>query len=266
MGVELTILGSGSGGNAAYLECGKTRILIDVGLSGKQIRDRLLKINRSPETLSGIIISHEHTDHIKGLLMIAARLGIPVYTNRLTSESIVEYFDEKFCFKIFQNGESFEVGDIEVEVFSVPHDAVDPIGLSFITNSGKIGYVTDIGCVTALTAERFRSAQVLVVEANHDVEMLRNDPHRPWSLKQRIMGKHGHLSNESAAELIERTITENLQHITLAHLSQECNLPELAVKVVSKKLQTIGARHITVRAASQDSPTPTVRLDNGKVF
>ncbi len=266
MCVKLTILGSGSGGNATYLECGKTRILIDAGLSGRQIRERLLKINRSPETLTGIIISHEHTDHIDGLAVIAAKLGIPVYTNRLTREGILEKFDKKFCFKIFQNGESFEIGDIEVEVFSVPHDAVDPTGFTFITNSGKIGFATDIGCVTALTAERFRSAQVLVVEANHDVEMLQNDPCRPWSLKQRIMGKHGHLSNESAAELIERTITENLQHITLAHLSQDCNRPELALKVINKRLQTIGATQITVSAASQDRPAPTIRLENGKVI
>lgn len=265
MGVELTILGSGSSGNAAYLECGKTRILIDAGLSGKQIRERLLKINKSPEMLTGIVISHEHSDHIGGLAIIAARLGIPVYSNRLTSECILENFDEKFCFKIFQNGESFEIGDIEVEVFSVPHDAVDPIGFTFITNSGKIGYVTDVGYVTKLTAERCRSAQILVVEANHDLEMLQNDARRPWSLKQRIMSKHGHLSNESAAELIEQTITENLQHITLAHLSQDCNRPELAVKVINKRLQTIGATRVTVMAAHQDRPASTIKLENGKV-
>lgn len=266
MSVELTILGSGSGGNAAYIECGETRILVDAGLSGRQIRERLLKINRTPEMLTAILVSHEHTDHIQGLGMIGGKLGIPIYVNRHTSEFIKESFEDKFDFRIFQLGASFEIGDIGVDVFSVPHDALDPVGFAFHSNDGKIGYVTDLGCVTALVVERLRSSHILVVEANHDVEMLQNDPRRPWSLKQRILSRHGHLSNESAAELVQKAIGSELQHLTLAHLSQDCNKPELAMKVVKNKLQEIGATSVNVSHAFQNKPAPTIRLENGSVI
>lgn len=263
MGARLTILGSGSGGNAAYLECGKTAILIDAGLSGKQIRERLKQIGKSVENLSAVIVSHEHTDHIKGLAMIAARHGIPVYANRSTRDAIVYYHsDEKFNFHIFETGHAFEVGEIGIQVFSVPHDGVDPVGFTFETNEGKIGFVTDLGHATKLVIERIRSAHVLVVEANHDVQMLQENPYRPWSLKQRILGKHGHLSNESAAELVEQVVNEDLQHLILAHLSQECNKPDLALKVVKRKLTEIGACHVEVQHAYQERIARTVTLEN----
>ncbi|MCX7872471.1 MAG: MBL fold metallo-hydrolase [Verrucomicrobiae bacterium] len=267
MGAKLTILGSGSGGNAAFLECGETAILIDAGLSGKQIRERLGQIGKSVENLSGIIISHEHTDHINGLAMVAARFDIPVYTNRLTSQAICEYFeDEKFDFRIFQTGNAFEIGNICVEVFPVPHDSIDPVGFTFETNEGKIGFVTDLGHVTKLVVERVRSAHVLVVESNHDVKMLQENPNRPWSLKQRILGRHGHLSNESAAELVQQVVNAELQHLILAHLSEECNRPELALKVMKQKLVQLGACHVDFQSAFQDKLSKTVFLKNRTVL
>lgn len=260
MSVQLTILGSGSAGNSAFLECGKTRILIDAGLSGRQIRLRLGEINRVPETLNGILITHEHTDHIQGLAMIAAKLGIPVYANRDTANFIRSQFEEKFDLKIFQTGSYFEVDDIGVEVFTLPHDALDPVGFAFHTQSGKIGFVTDLGHITGLVVERLRASKILVVEANHDVEMLKNDPFRPWHLKQRIMSKHGHLSNESAAELITRTISDELKHLMLAHLSRDCNKPELALRAVKHRLDELGANHISVHHAHQDKVAQTIFL------
>lgn len=267
MGARLTILGSGSGGNAAFFECGETAILIDAGLSGKQICERLSKIGRSVERLSGIVISHEHTDHIKGLAVVAARYEIPVYANRHTSEAICEmHRDKKFNFRIFQTGSAFEIGDICIHVFPVPHDGVDPVGFVIETNEGKIGFVTDLGHVPRLVMERVRSANALVVESNHDVRMLQENPHRPWSLKQRILGKHGHLSNESAAEFVEQIVSAELQHLVLAHLSEECNKPELAMNVMKRKLNEVGATHIEVQHAFQDRIARTVTIKNGVVL
>lgn len=263
MGAKLTILGSGSSGNAAFLECGKTAILIDAGLSGRQIRERLKQIGKSIENLSGIIISHEHHDHIKGLAIVAARNDIPVYTNRYTSQAICDFHkDEKFDFRIFHTGSDFNIGDIGIHVFPVPHDGIDPVGFTFETNEGKIGFITDLGHVTKLVVERVRSVNVLVVESNHDVQMLQENPHRPWSLKQRILGKHGHLSNESAAELVEQVVDVQLQHLILAHMSQECNKPDLALRVMRKKLDEVGAHHIQVQHAFQDRLARTVVLKN----
>jgi len=265
--VELTILGSGSSGNAAFLESGDTKILIDAGLSGKQIRERLLKIRRSPEDLTAILISHEHTDHIQGLAIIAARLGIPVYATKNTCQYIRDYFpDEKFDFRVFQSGASIEIEDFGIDVFAVPHDGLDPVGFAIHTNDGKIGYVTDIGCVTRLVVERVRSSHILVIEANHDVQMLQNDPYRPWSLKQRILSRHGHLSNESAAELVEQAVSAELQYLTLAHLSRECNKPDIALNVMKKKLKEIGISSISVACASQTQIASTVKLKNGAVI
>lgn len=269
MGVRLTILGSGSGGNAAYLECGETAILIDAGLSGRQISTRLKEIGKSVETLSGIIISHEHTDHIKGLGVIAADYGIPVYANRCTSEAIRHFrgFDgSKFNFRIFETGNSFEIGNVCVQAFPVPHDVSDPVGFLIETNDGNIGIVTDLGHAPRLVIERVRSAHVLVVESNHDVRMLMEHPYRPWSLKQRILSKHGHLSNESAAELVEQVVSAELQHLVLAHLSEECNKPELAMNVMKRKLNEIGATHIEVQHAFQDRIAKTVHIKNRVVL
>ncbi len=267
MSVELTILGSGSSGNAAYLECGCAKILIDAGLSGRQIRERLLQIRRSPENLTAILISHEHTDHIQGLAIIAAKLGIPVYATKQTCNYIRERFpNEKFDFRVFQSDASFEIGEFGIEVFNVPHDGLDPVGFAIHTGDGKIGFVTDIGCVTRLVVERIRASHILVVEANHDVQMLNNDPRRPWSLKQRILSRHGHLSNESAAELVEQAMSSELQHLMLAHLSQDCNRPEIALKVVKNRLQQIGATTVNVAYAFQNRVAPTIKLNNGSVI
>jgi len=252
--VHFTILGSGSGGNCAYLETPLTRLLIDAGLSGRQIRQRLGTIGRSPETLHGILITHEHSDHIAGL---AARLDIPVYCNRLTKEAIEAQLQIQINARIFDTGASFEAGDITVDTFSVPHDANDPVGFLLRTPSGNIGIVTDLGHATKLVVERVRAANVLLLEANHDVKMLRDDPRRPWSLKQRILSRHGHLSNDGAADLIEQAVSAGLARLYLGHLSRDCNRPELAHRVISERLRRVGATHVHVEAAFQDIPSPT---------
>ena len=260
MPVRLTILGSGSAGNCAYVETDETRVLIDAGFSLRQIRHRLAAIGRGPEQLSGILVTHEHSDHVQGLAALSQKLHIPVYCNRPTQEAVEYQLQTRLACRLFSTGNSFEVGDLTVETFAVPHDAQDPVGFLLRTPSVNIGFLTDLGHTTRLVLERVRSANVLVLEANHDVKMLQDCPHRPWSLKQRILGRHGHLSNEAAADTAEQIMSADLRHLYLGHLSRECNRPELAHRVVHERLQQIGAQHVRLELTSQDLPCPTLSL------
>jgi phosphoribosyl 1,2-cyclic phosphodiesterase len=297
MSVRLTILGSGSNGNCAYVETDETRILVDAGFSARQIRQRLATIGRSPENLTGILITHEHADHISGLLALADKLKIPIYCNRATQEATLWTFKSKWVktpalngsdgnhdhsdlplfakretagaqgkgrssldWRLFRTGDSFELNDLLVETFSIPHDAQDPVGFVLRSNGTSIGFATDLGHVTKLVVDRLRTANTVVLESNHDVKMLQECPHRPWSLKQRILGRHGHLSNEAAADCVEQIIGADLRTLYLGHLSRECNRPEIARRVVSQRLQKIGATHVALALASQDVPCPTLNL------
>lgn len=260
MPVRLTILGSGSSGNCAYLETDDARLLIDAGFSGRQIRQRLAQIGKTPESLTGILLTHEHSDHIQGLVGLGAKLQIPIYCNRLTKEAVEQQLQLKLDSRIFSTGSSFEVGDVTIETFSVPHDASDPIGFLLRTVSGNVGFLTDLGHATKLVVERVRSANVLILETNHDLKLLQDDPRRPWSVKQRIMSRHGHLSNDAAADVIEQIVTMDLRHVYLGHLSRDCNRPELAYRVVNDRLGKIGATHTLVKSTSQDEPCPTLEL------
>ena len=260
MSVSLTILGSGSSGNCAYLEAGESRLLIDAGLSGRQIRQRLLTIGRGPESLTGILITHEHSDHIQGLVGLASKLSVPIYCNRLTKEAIDAQLQVRLDYRIFDTGSSFEVGDVLVDSFSVPHDAYDPVGFLIHTSAGNIGFLTDLGYATKLVIERARAANVLVLEANHDLKLLQEDTRRPWSIKQRILSRHGHLSNDAAAEAAEQIVTAELRQLYLGHLSADCNRPELALGVLTGCLKKVGASHVRVEVANQDVPCATLAL------
>jgi phosphoribosyl 1,2-cyclic phosphodiesterase len=260
MAVRLTILGSGSAGNCAYVETAETRLLVDAGLSARQIRTRLASIGRAPENLSGILITHEHSDHIQGLGALAEKLQIPVYCNRPTQEAIQRQLNLRIACRLFATGVSFEIGDVLVETFAIPHDAQDPVGYLLRTNGANLGFLTDLGHVTKLVIQRVRPAHALVLEANHDIRMLQDCPHRPWSLKQRILSRHGHLSNDAAAEAAEQILSPDLRYLYLGHLSRECNRPELARHVVAERLDKLGASHVTLNLASQNVPCPTLSL------
>jgi len=260
VGVRLTILGSGSAGNCAFLETDETRILIDAGFSVRQIRQRLAGIGRAPESLHGILITHEHSDHIQGLAGLADKLHIPLYCNRATQEALEYQLDAQFECRLFTSGGSFEVGDIGVDTFAIPHDAQDPVGFLLHTPCGNIGFVTDLGHVTKLVIERVRPANVLILESNHDVKMLQDSVRRPWSLKQRILGRHGHLSNDDSANAAEQIVSDGLRHLYLGHLSRECNRPALAHRVMSTRLQQVGAHHVRMELTSQNVPCPTLSL------
>jgi len=256
----LTILGSGSSGNCAYVETPQARILIDAGFSLKQIRKRLAAIGRAPENLTGILVTHEHSDHVQGLVQLSEKLRIPVYCNRPTMEAIEYQARCRLPSRVFATGSSFDLEDIVVETFSIPHDAQEPVGFLLRTAEGNIGFLTDLGHATKLALERVRQAHVLVLESNHDVKLLQDCPHRPWSLKQRILSRHGHLSNEAAADAAEQIMNADLRHLYLGHLSRECNRPQLAFEVMKKRLEKIGASHVRLELTSQSEPSPTLAL------
>jgi phosphoribosyl 1,2-cyclic phosphodiesterase len=258
--VRLTILGSGSSGNCAYVETEEARVLIDAGFSLRQIRQRLATIGRAPENLTAILVTHEHSDHVQSLPILNEKLRIPVYCNRPTKEAVEYQLQTRLDCHLFATGTSFEVGDITVESFTIPHDAQDPVGYLLRTPGGNIGFLTDLGHTTRLVLERVRPAHALVLEANHDIKMLQDCPRRPWSLKQRILGRHGHLSNEAAADAAEQIMSADLRHLYLGHLSRECNRPELAHQVVNERLQKIGANHVRLELTSQAQPCPTLSL------
>lgn len=260
MPARFTILGSGSGGNCAYLETDSTRLLIDAGFSAKQIRLRLAALGRSPETLHGILITHEHGDHIRGLAVLCAKLQIPIYCNRLTKDAMEDALDTRFDCRLFQTGAAFDVGDVHVEAFAVPHDAQDPVGFLLRTCAAKVGFLTDLGHATRLVIERVRPANVLVLETNHDMRLLQDDTKRPWSVKQRILSRHGHLSNDAAADVAQEIVNADLQHVYLGHLSRDCNRPELALRTVGGRLQALGATHLKVHTTSQDAACPTLEF------
>jgi phosphoribosyl 1,2-cyclic phosphodiesterase len=253
-------LGSGSGGNCAYVEAGDTRLLIDAGFSPRQIRLRLAGLGRVPEGLTGILVTHEHSDHTMGLAGLAGKLGIPVYCNRLTRDAIADRSQTHWSWRLFETGGRLEIGEVLIDTFAVPHDASDPVGFLIHTVTARIGFLTDLGHATRLVTERVRAANVLVLEANHDLKLLQEDSKRPWSVKQRILGRHGHLSNEAAADLAQEIVSAELRQIYLGHLSRDCNRPELAHRVVSERLAQLGAAHIRIETACQETPCAPLNL------
>jgi phosphoribosyl 1,2-cyclic phosphodiesterase len=256
--LRFTILGSGSSGNCAYLETEHTRILVDAGFSAKQIELRLASIGRSIGDIQAIFLTHEHGDHVCGLPVLAKRHAIPVYCNRLTAECLQPQMPGFTGWKFFESGATVELGDLKVNSFSVPHDAYDPVGFMFLHALGNIGFLTDLGYATRLVIERVRAARALVLEANHDLRLLQEDVKRPWSVKQRILSRHGHLSNDAAAEVAAEVVTDVMEDLYLGHLSADCNSPLHARSAVSRKLAEAGRPHVRLHDTAPDKPCATL--------
>lgn len=232
-------LASGSKGNCIYLGTENTKILIDAGISAKAVQTRLKEINVDLADIDAILISHEHTDHIQGLKMLAYRYGIPVLANQETAKGIVETFHECPKFKIFSTGETFEFGDLEIHPFSILHDTVDPVAFTIRLNDLKLGFCTDLGYVTSLVQNQLQACDYLYVEANHQPSMV-HACSRPMVYKQRVLSRSGHLSNEACGQLLCQVFHPKLKHVHLAHLSSECNSPETAIQVVKGLLEEKG--------------------------
>lgn len=255
---QITLLGSGSAGNCTLIESSGCRLLVDGGLSARQITVRLASVGVDPAMIDGILITHEHTDHVGGLRVLCKKTPIPVYCTRLTAEVLrKDHLAAHPDVRQFQAGASFTIGDIGVETFSVPHDAVDPVGFTFHNGDASLGFLTDLGKCTALARQRVRGVSTLVIETNHDEKTLQNDPHRPWALKQRIMSIHGHLSNAAAAAELAGLVEHGLQRAILCHLSRDCNSPELALGEVRSRLAAAGdANAVEVFCAGQHDVSP----------
>lgn len=262
MGVTVTVLGSGSSGNCTLVETDSTAILVDVGLSGRQIIERLRGLGRRLTNLDGIVLTHEHGDHTRGLPVICKQHQLPVYANRLTAEAVLNGSQQlpPIAWRVFTNGTVFCIGDLQIEPFTVPHDASDPVNFVVRHRVLALGILTDLGHVTRLVTERVRNVNLLVLEANHDVRLLQNDPARPWAIKQRILSRHGHLSNEAAAALAGEIAGDHLKCVVLAHLSRDCNRPELAIRAVGDQLHRRGFRNVQLTVATQDTPTGPLTL------
>jgi phosphoribosyl 1,2-cyclic phosphodiesterase len=252
MSLRVCVLASGSSGNCTYIGSDNTAILIDAGLSGKETERRLGDIGVSPESIRGICLSHEHNDHTSGLRVLHRRYEIPLFANAGTVEAVSR--DPKLSelpWQVFTTGSSFTLGDLSVEPFSVAHDAYEPVGFVVRCGAARAGVVTDMGVVTTLVRERLKECQVVIVEANHDEDMLQS-AERPWSLKQRIAGRQGHLSNRHAAEMLAAIAGPKLSHVFLAHLSADCNREDLAVQTTRETLGRTGNEHVKVSCAYPD--------------
>lgn len=254
--MRFVVLGSGSGGNSAVVEAGGARLLIDAGLSAKQLVLRLARCGLKPEDLDGILLTHEHGDHIKGLRVFLKNRELPVYSNAATSMVVREQLPG-VKWKIFRSGAEFAVGGLNVESFLVPHDAVEPVGFVFRSEARSFGMVSDSGHVTRAIVDRLRGVESVFVEANYDDALLEADLKRPWSTKQRIASRHGHLSNLQTAALVAELAEQGLERALLGHLSRDCNTPEKACEVV-------GACGLEVRCAGQEEPTEWCGTDAGR--
>ena len=204
-------------------------------MSRKEIAARLEGIGESEDNLDAILISHEHSDHVSGLVTLAKKCNKPIYISRLTAP-LIDWEDFQPTLECFQAGTTFSIGDIEVDSFTVPHDAIDPVGFCFRAQGVKIGIVTDLGYVTGSIKVHLRDVDLLILESNHDTEMLKVGPY-PWSVKQRVMGRKGHLSNEVVAHFIRDDLDARTSTLVLGHLSEHNNHPEIVRNVASKALE-----------------------------
>lgn len=261
--MKLCSIASGSSGNCIFVGSEKTNLLVDAGISAKKIEQGLSNIDIKPDTIQGILVTHEHSDHVQGIGVMARRYHIPIYATYETimalrrSSSLGEVSDE--LFRYVEPDRSFMINDIHVEPFSISHDAANPVCYTMQVDGGKIGIATDLGKYDDYTISKLSGADLLMIEANHDINMLLVGKY-PYYLKQRILGDRGHLSNESSAGLISKLISRKKQHFILAHLSKENNYEELAYETVLCELNRLGlsSQQFTLSVAHRDVPSDMV--------
>ena len=247
------MLGSGSSGNCTFLATDRVKILIDAGLSCKATLDRLRKIEEDPESLDAILVTHEHSDHIGGLARLANRYKIPVYLTAPTRDALPPQTELPAC-ETIRAGGCFQIADLTVEPFTVPHDAADPVAFRLTAEGVRIAVATDLGYLPENVKYYLRSCHCLILEANHDLEMLRAGPY-PWYLKQRIMSKDGHLSNMAVMEFLKTNSDGQTQLVVLVHLSQQNNHPEIARLAAASALGSHDTRETKLAVSSQRQPT-----------
>ncbi len=235
--MRFSVLGSGSKGNSVYIESGTTAILIDAGFSGKEMAARLHSIGRRLEDVDAIFLTHEHQDHIQGAGILSRRCQIPVLSNYGTMKGGEARLGQLHRYAEFETGAMVEMKDLQIRSFAISHDTADPVG--FVVDNGResLGYCTDTGKVSALMRQRLKGCQGLILEFNHDLQMLKDGPY-PLALQQRVRSAHGHLANTDAADLLQFLLHERLQWVLLSHLSEVNNHPDLALQAVMSALDT----------------------------
>ncbi len=267
MSVKFCPIASGSSGNSIYIGSDHTHILIDAGLSGKRIEKGLHELQIEGNKLDAIFITHEHSDHIKGAGILSRRFNIPIYATygtwnvmkeqnmlgTVASENIRYVYSEENCY----------INDMCIRPYAIPHDASEPVGYNVFSGNCKITVATDIGHVTDTLKENIMDSDILLLESNHDVEMLKNGSY-PYVLKKRIMGNYGHLSNETAGALLVEVLSKKLKHVFLGHLSQENNNPEIAYETVYNIINRSvlsGKSHLKLYLANRESNSRTVEIE-----
>lgn len=252
---SVCVLGSGSRGNAIYVSDGATSILVDAGFSARDIDRRMRNRGLDPARLNAILVTHEHTDHVRGIERLVRRHGLPVYLTAGTHQEATSLHPLPGICR-FACGSEFRINTLAVRPFSVAHDARDPAGFTIGSNGVRIGIATDLGHVTAMVRDHLRGCRLLVVEANHDPGMLMDGPY-PWFLKQRIRSRIGHLSNQDSRHLLADILHPGLEQVVLAHLSETNNTP---AKALAEMATILAGTPVRLTAASQGAPTPLLRL------
>ncbi len=257
--MRVTILASGSSGNAVLLQAAETSILIDIGLTAKRINGHLNTHGIEANSLAGVLLTHEHGDHTRGLRVFCANSSVPVFTNPLTADSL-KRSGVAANWNLFASGAEFQIGDLRVHPFSVPHDAADPVGFVFRHAESSFAVLTDLGYATKQVVNCVQGVNALLIETNHDEAMLQNDTKRPWPVKQRILSRHGHLSNAAAAEIVANVATPQLRYVLLGHMSEDCNSSALATQSVRSRLDVDGHTQVEILCASGEGGCATASI------
>lgn len=257
--LRIVVLGSGSSGNAVVVEHGGHRLLVDAGFSARELERRLRRVGVDPGTLGGIVLTHEHGDHVAGADRFARRHGLRIWATEGTLAETRLHDKVRRHAEVIRSGVPCQVSSFEVQPFAVPHDAREPVGLRVTDPAGRsVGLVADLGTRTQLAWAALRDVDVLLLESNHDLGMLRTGPY-PWSLKQRVASRHGHLSNREAADGVLELVNDRLRFVVLYHLSRTNNLPRIAAAEVGEALARVGAPSQLVLADQLD-PTPWLEV------
>lgn len=262
-----TTLASGSSGNAALISSGDTHVLLDAGISARRITTALERLGVDPAWLRGVVVTHEHSDHVAGLATLTKRLRLPVYATCPTLDRLrprVPFLEE--LGRVFRPGEGFPMGELWVTSFPTSHDAACSVGYTFCSDGGKAAAVTDLGCLTPAVLQAVAGCDLLACETNHDVEWLKSSEKYPPYLKRRILGDRGHLSNEAGAELAALAVERGARTVILAHLSAENNTPARARQAVCRRLEAMGCdpeRDISLTVAPREEPGPSFCLERG---
>lgn len=258
MAIRLAVLGSGSGGNSTFIDTGSIRLLLDAGFSCRALVQRLRLIGAVPESLDAILVTHEHGDHVSGAATFARTYGVPIYCTAGTARAAgLEASD---CdVRTVKAGEAFALDGARITPFAVPHDAAETVGFRLEADGTCLGYVTDLGHETDAVRGPLQDCDLLMVESNHDVGMLRDGPY-PETVKQRVLGRHGHLDNETAADMLCDVARERTRQVILAHLSRTNNRPDLAVDTVRGRFAAHGRPAPSIHAAEQSRPSPWFEL------